>query len=965
MKIITLTFCLALFSSVFGGTISLEGEWHLALDPENVGQEQEWYASFPPECGTLMLPGSLQEQGYGNTPNLQTKWVAKIGIKKKNNFPNFFVHPMYSRYRKDDHFRFPYLLQPKRHYVGPAWYQRAVTIPSSWEGKRITLFLERCHWISSVWVDNKFAGNNDAMGTPHIYNLSSLLNPGKHTITIRIDNSMHINLGIDAHSISDQTQSTWNGIIGCMEIRCSSPTFIEDVKIYPDVARRQARMKVQIIDQNKESGSGLLTTVVSRNGKTVLTKKTPASWSANGGEQEIVLELGDQAVLWDEFNPQVYNVEISLNNKNTISQYKTSFGLREIKKSRNRLFLNNHPIFLRGTLECCVFPRTGYPPTDVEPWRRIMRRVKEYGLNHIRFHSWCPPEAAFRAADLEGVYLQPEVSMWANITEDKQFQWAKAESKRMLETYGNHPSFLLMALGNEMYVDREKMGSLLQTWQRDRRRVYTGPCNNNRSIIDSYDFVVGVKSYYNAKTKTVDVARYVAAKQYGFLRPPQTNIDWRKAVESINKPFISHEIVQRCSYPDPAWQSKYTGSFRAAYLDIAKDQLVERGMLDQVSDFVMLSGRWQVRQFKEEIEAALRTPNMTGFQMLSLHDFPGQGTALVGVLDAFWDDKGYVTGEEFRRFCAPTVPLARMQKRIWLSNETFEAAVEVTHYGAKPIPKANIDIKVLGPNKKVLYSKKLSSEVPIGGAVPLTTLSFPLSKCVAPGKYRLIVRVGNNENDWDFWVYPATLPPETLGSVHITQFLDEASIKILESGGTVLWLPPIACVRGNLPQCFSSIYWDSVLAGRLSQTMGIICNPKHPLFAHFPTDETTNWNWYELLTKARPMILDEWGMEYSWPKSYRPLIQPIDDWHTNRKLALLVEARVCKGRIIVCSIDLTSDLDRRPVARQFRYSLLQYMNSEAFDPDTEITLDQLNALHLVKDDKKKNRNIEKVKHMKN
>ncbi|VGO13571.1 Beta-galactosidase [Pontiella desulfatans] len=954
-KIIMMVFCLASVSSLYGKTISLAGEWSLALDPENKGQEQGWHAALPLGCGSLKLPGTLQEQGYGNIPNFETKWIAKRVIKQ--NFPNYFVHPMYSRYREDAHFRFPYLLNPERHYVGPAWYQRTVTIPESWKGQRMSLFLERCHWQSSLWVDGKAVGTNDAMGMPHIYDLSSL-KPGKHTLTIRMDNSMLFNLGIDAHSISDQTQSAWNGIIGRMELQCSAPVFIEDVKIVPDVAKRQARMTVIIGDQTKKPGSGTLTAVVSHKGKTVLKKEFPAKWAANGGEQEVVLELGKKAVLWDEFNPHVYDVAVSLKNKKMSVDYATSFGLREIKRSGNRLLLNGSPIFLRGTLECCVFPLTGYPPTDLESWLKIMRKAKEYGLNHLRFHSWCPPRAAFQAADLEGVYLQPEVSMWAGLTEEEKFQWALAESKRMLETYGNHPSFLLMALGNEMHAEPEYLAEMLGTWQQDNRRIYSGGCNYNRALKDKavgekYDFFVGVKGY-SAKLKTTDSARYLAAgKNYFITRPPQTTIDWREVISSFNMPFISHETVQRASYPDPAWQAKYTGSFQPAYLAIAKDQLAERGMLDQVPDFVEHSGRWQVQQFKEEIEASLRTPNMAGFQMLGLQDFPGQGTALVGVLDAFWEDKGYVTGKEFRRFCAPTVPLARMEKRIWSPNETFEATVEVTHYGAEPIPNAKVEVQVLGPDKKVLFSEQLTKAVSIGGAIPLTTISVPLSKYTAPAKYKLVVRVDAHENDWDFWVYPQSLPAEKKGDVYITPVMDKRAMDRLQSGGTVLLLPKLQLLNGNLPQCFTSTYWCTVYASRAAQTMGQICDPNHPLFAHFPTDKTTNWNWHELLVTARPMILDEWEMEHAWPKTYRPLIQPVNDWNTNYKLALLAEARVGNGRLIVCSMDLTSDLDTRPVARQFRYSLLQYMNSDAFDPDTEITLDQLNALYLVKAVEKK------------
>ena len=947
-NLLLLALCFASAGSLFGNTISIDGEWQLALDPEDVGMEQGWYAELPAGHGSLNLPGTLQEQGYGNIPGFQTEWIAKRVIKK--NFPNYFEHPMYERYREDEHYRFPYLLNPKRHYVGPAWYERTVTIPESWQGGNIGLFLERCHWQSSLWVDGKPVGTNDAMGMPHTYDLSSVLTPGSHALTIRMDNSMLLYLGIDAHSVSDQTQSAWNGIIGRMELTCSTPAFLSDVKIYPDVARRQARMTVQIKDRNQGSGSGVLTTVVTRDGKTVLTKNVDARWSGAGGKQEIVLELGKNAVLWDEFNPNVYEVEVSLKNGGKASRYNTSFGLREIKRSGKRLLLNGRPIFLRGTLECCVFPRTGYPPTDLESWLKIMRKAKEYGLNHLRFHSWCPPRAAFQAADQEGVYLQPEVSMWAGMEDDDVFEWAMAESKRMLATYGNHPSFLLMALGNEMHADTEYLDALLKTWHQDPRRVYSGGCNYNRAlkdkgIRDQYDFFVGVKGY-SEKLKGTDSARYLAAgKRYFITQPPQTTIDWREVIQSMEMPFISHEIVQRASYPDPAWQEKYTGSFRAAYLDIARDQLIERGMLDQVPDFIEHSGQWQVQQFKEEIEASLRTPEMAGFQLLGLQDFPGQGAALVGVLDAFWEDKGYVTGKEFSRFCSPTVPLARLEKRIWSPKETFEAAVEVTHYGARPMPNARIEITVLGPDKKVLHSQKLSKDVSIGGAIPLTIFRFPLSQCAAPAKYQLVVRIDDYENDWDFWVYPTRLPAEKLGAVHIAASLDRKTLQGLESGETVLWLPKAARVAGFLPQCFTSTYWCTVYASKASQTMGQICDPEHPLFAHFPTDKTTNWNWYDLLKTARPMILDQWEMENAWPKTYRPLIQPVNDWNTNYKLALLAEAKVGKGRVIACSMDLTSNLDARPVARQFRHSLLQYMNSDAFAPDTDISLDQLRTLY--------------------
>jgi hypothetical protein len=543
--------------------------------------------------------------------------------------------------------------------------------------------------------------------------------------------------------------------------------------------------------------------------------------------------------------------------------------------------------------------------------------------------------------------------MWASIKSADQYNWAVRESRRMLETYGNHPSFLMMALGNEMRVAPRQMTAMLKTWKQDPRRVYTGACNRDRQgPVDGYDFLV---SRMWEEQGTDSRIRYqmgwppLPQNSYFTSRAPQTSIDWREGISAAKLPLLSHEIVQRCSYPDPAWQSKYTGSFRAAYLDIARDQLAERGMLDMAPELVEQSGRWQVQQFKEELEAALRTPGMAGFQMLSLHDFPGQGAALVGVLDAFWDEKGYVTGREFRRFCSPTVPLARMEKRTWVSDEVFKAGVEVTHYGAEPMPDADINIRILGPDEKVMFTRRFNRRIPLGGALPLEDVRVPLATFPAPASYKLAVKVGTAENDWDFWVYPATPPSGQQGDVLIVQRLDDAAMNKLEEGGKVLWLPSRPEIRGDIPQCFSSIYWNAPYTdGGESHTMGMLCDPAHPLFTYFPTGPTVDWNWYELLVSARPMVLDEWKMKHAWPKTYRPVIQPIDDWYQNRKLALLAEARVAAGTLVVCSMDLASDLDSRVVARQFRYALLRYMNSEAFNPEVRIRPDQLQA--LVKED---------------
>ena len=393
-----------------------------------------------------------------------------------------------------------------------------------------------------------------------------------------------------------------------------------------------------------------------------------ASGRRTDGSFTVDLRAKFPAPLWDEFHPVLHFAKVGLHTGDDVAAdtHTTTFGFREARNDNGTLTINGRPTFLRGTLECAIFPLTGHPPTDVDSWKRIIRICKAHGLNHMRFHSWCPPEAAFAAADELGFYLMAEVSSWANqgaqIGSGRPLDaWIEAETGRMIEAYGNHPSFLLMAYGNE--PDGPNHKQWLQGWvarwqEKDPRRLYT--TGSGWPVMPGSDFHSlpqpriqrwgeGLKSIINGQA-------------------PRTDFDWREiANQHPDAPVISHEIGQWCVYPDFDEIEKYTGHFKARNFEIFRETARRNGMLEQARDFLMASGKWQAACYKHDIEAALRTPRFGGFQLLDLHDFPGQGTALVGVLDAFWDSKGYISAEEYSRFCGPVVPLARLPKMVWLS----------------------------------------------------------------------------------------------------------------------------------------------------------------------------------------------------------------------------------------------------------------------------------------------------------
>lgn len=392
-------------------TIDLSGKWAFQLDPEDKGILEQWYSTQLRD--KIKLPGSLQEQGYGEKPSVKTQWTTRIGTQ-------LLSDPRFAEYIQSDDFKSPFWLTPDRYYVGAAWYQKEIEIPNDWSEKRIILFLERPHWQTTVWVDNKQTGICETLGTPHKFNLTDLCKASqKHLITIRVDNSMVVAVGMDAHSVSDQTQSNWNGIAGKIELYTAPNVWLDDIRIFPDITKKQIKVVTKL--GNKTGyvgfGSGQITVNALSDNTSIKhltnTQSFPVTWTEIDREVTFIHKMGDDCLLWDEFSPALYQLQVRLEGEGFETEKNVTFGMREIGIKDKQFTINNKKIFLRGTLECCIFPEHGYPPTDVSEWKRIIGIAKSYGLNHLRFHSWCPPEAAFIAADEMGFYLQPEGSCWA------------------------------------------------------------------------------------------------------------------------------------------------------------------------------------------------------------------------------------------------------------------------------------------------------------------------------------------------------------------------------------------------------------------------------------------------------------------------------------------------------------------------------------------------------------------------
>ena len=887
-------------------SISIAGEWGLRLDPDDAGIAAGWFRNSSDSSDRIQLPGSTDEQHFGT-----------------KNEGRDLLHLTHAYW-----------------YIGPAWYEREITIPEAWRGKRISLFLERGHWETRAWLDGYPLGLQNSLSAPHIYELCESgkpgVTPGVHRLTLRVDNRPQIDIGWSS-AITEEGPGNWNGIAGRMELRATDAVWIDGVSVYPDATRNLVHLKVRIRNTTGDTGAAnlSLTLGTTTSSTEVAIGKLPV---------EIIerdLQLASPAQPWDEFSPAVQDLSAALTSTPAAStssagffdEVRTTFGLRALTTAGKQMMLNGRVIHLRGTVDNGSFPLKGYPPTDVQTWRARFQIYKDYGFNHVRFHSWCPPDAAFIAADELGLVLQVENPLWIGdgrvSADDKRTEFIGTEAHRIVDTYGNHPSFAMMTMGNEEGSGQDPfLGNLVRSLQADDpRHLYSStsaPDNMRRP--DNY-FVSAGPEWKNLRGDP----RFEK-------NPPNTTFDYGQYVEKLDRPVVAHELGQWTVFPNLAEAREYTGPLQPRYLEIYRAALEHNGLLSEAEPFRQASGALMVALYKEEIESNLRTPGLAGFQLLGLTDWPGFGPAFIGVLDTLGESKGLITPEAFRRFSSPTVPLVRLKKRTWTTNETLEAAVEIAHYGPAEIDNLQASWLLRDAGGRTVASGQFpGAKVPTGGLTALGAIRLDLKNYPAPARYSIQVSAGAFVNDWDLWLYPEKLPSPRPKIVIATRW-DDATRKQLAAGRTVVLLLDPQQKARTAPTVFTTAFWSNAWFPDRHETMGVLCQPSHPALKDFPTATHADWQWWDLTSGSRAFVLN------GAPAGLRPVVQVIDDAARSYPLGAVFEARVGRGKLLATSFDLINSLDTRLAARQLRSSLLRYAASRDFDPHTELQVTYLDEL---------------------
>lgn len=782
----------------------------------------------------------------------------------------------------------------------------------------------------------------DTMETTHLTRLYAYKGAARYSRTINIPKDWKKK---PVELFLERTRPTWVYVDGELVDSCN---FISTPQRY--LLPKKVKPGKHLLEIVVDNGRGVPDLVYGSSH--AYTEDTQTNWNGIIGEIRLEVKSEERGV------KKQRSVSEGKANSNVLPDFAKDFHIEG-----THFYANGHRIFLRGKHDAAVWPLTGHVEMSVEGWMKYLGTCKEYGINHVRFHSWCPPEAAFVAADSLGIYLQPELPFWGSFDkkDERLMAFLHQEGVNILREYGHHPSFRMMALGNELWGDIDKMKEFVDDFRKIAPdKYYTFGSNyylGYQGIKEGMDYFttcrIGGEGWGKYNTHTRGSFSFADAYDGGMINHfhPNSTMNFDEACDKAGIPIISHETGEFQTYPDYREMKKYTGVLHPYNFEVFRRRLAAAGMLSQADDFHKASGLWSVKLYKADIEMDLRTRNMAGFQLLDIQDYPGQGSAFVGILDAFMESKGITTPEEWRQWCSPVVPLLEVEKFCFEDGEKIQAKVKVANYGGSSLYGKKLKWKI-GDAEGVMNIFTYDE-----GLIDVGVLDEEIS-ADKPTKLNVSLNIEETEarNSYEFWVYPKKALEKK--GVIIAKDLNEKVVKVLEHGGKVLWMPTASshfvAADDTLLQAdnatpytvgglFQTDYWNYRMFKTICEnnkkkvspgTLGILTNPEHPIFKGFPTEMHTNWQWFPVIKESHPLVLDNFA------KDYRPIVQVIDNIERNHKLGLVMEWKVGAGKLLVCMSDLVKAA-KYPEGKAFYQSVIDYMRSADFNPSAEITVDEL------------------------
>lgn len=884
----------------------LNGIWKYKADEEDLGIQEKWYKKRL-TGEEFSVPGTVASNSLGHPVTISEE-LTKEAVR---------------------------CLRERTKYLGAAWYQTEVMLPEPTENKRVRLYLERVMWESRVYLDGQPVGSADSLSVPHEYDLTGLMKEGSpHLLTVRIDNRDIHAIGPNASAYTDETQTIWNGMVGEIAL------IVDDVMEIRNVItgyQKEAHTLAVNFDLPEDAAGEV--TVILRDGAQEILRDHLIH--EGGRHVKLSLSLPKKLELWEERHPKLYEMEIYVKRTDLLEKmdfhWKREIGIREFSVRDGRLQINEKPCFLRGNVDCCVYPETGYPPMDKEHWLKICKITKSYGLNHIRFHSWCPPHAAFEAADRLGLYLQVEGPEWMDDwtgyavgSKEDHYSYLPEESLRIVQEYSYHPSFCIFSNGNEMNGDFGLLERIIKKLrEKNPYLLYTLTTNWDRDLNPEDDIFIA------------QTAGGVGIRGQYFLEQlaSGTEFDYEEGCAKREVPVISHEVGQYAVYPNVCETDRYQGVLEPVNLKAIRADLEKKDLLCYVPDYVQASGQLAKSLYKAEIEAALRTEKMAGFQLLGLHDFPGQSTATVGLLNCFYESKGITSPEEFRNYCDHTVLLADGLFFLHEEGDLLKFDLDIADYGGNVKGESTVEVMLLQEKeRKVIWRAEEKIEgIKCGLNKRVAHIEIRLPEGI-DRKERVILQAGLKDTDirnqWTIWVYAKAGQKSALPEHR--SFDAEVEKKLLAGESVVIYASPERMKEAG-KSTFYPVFWSPVHF-ESQDPCGMVIRKEHVFFRkYFKTPAYADFEWKSVLEQGFYMNIDTL-------KGYEPMTMAVPNFFHNHKYTNLMEMRVLNGKLLICSLFAEPSSLETLEGKCLKNAIEDYVHSDDFAPVQRLDAGQLREL---------------------
>lgn len=658
----------------FGKTerfISLAGIWSYRIDSLSVGESENWAGTeFEDQ---IKIPGTTDDKGIGDTFPI---FKSVLGSRPFADYPKNADFGMMTR---------------KHKYIGKVWYQCRFRVHADQVGI-FRLFMERVMWRSRVWLNGVEVDKaNDNLSSPHIHHLG-YLQEGDYLLTVMVDNSEIYPIGNLAHSYCPHMQTQWNGMLGSVGLYVASDIVLDQVKVVPSFKEASVEIVSEFLPSEKDDVVKIKYCISDLQTKKVIKKHQDKIIVSDADYRHTVKLPVKNPKEWNEFTPNLYELVVSING---IETKKIQFGFRDLGVEDKHFTINGKKIIYRNSHEGMFFGKTGYPEMSLSYWMDIFSLYKKHGFNAVRFHSSCPPEAAFEAADRLGLYLQVEffwMDGWMGYPDligennDALNTYVVREMRHALQCYGNHPSMMLVAFGNELGGDFDWMGERIKTFKQEfPNQFFAAGIAHNVTVHDDFVEYGGKQKIWNYVGTDWDYS-----DSYSVANAHPYDPEFRRK----DLPEFTHETGQYIVHPLWSEIEEYQGLLLPENLLYYKRLAQKNGIVKRDSAFQRASGQINKMLYKAEIEATRRTGNSAGYALLSMVDYPGQGEALVGWETPMYKNKIFITPEEFAMYGSCVVPLLRFDKYVWSTGETFTGNVEISNFGPEDYHDATVNYEI-------------------------------------------------------------------------------------------------------------------------------------------------------------------------------------------------------------------------------------------------------------------------------